>query len=202
MSLFEYFSVEPIVHRAALQLQVACHPVLLIHKQNLFFFFPCNIRQYKCTKATDQKIRGGRIQISGYQWGVWGSAPRLPTGNSFIKHPPLSNPGYTPGLNVHSLPYIDQCSSTMNPVYCGVCCPSINGCCATTSDPVSTDEVCCAMEANNAARDCGSTRCPDRLPSGLVYDSAVTPAELRNQCCVYFRDGCCSESENSSLDLL
>ena len=35
MSLFEYFSVEPIVHRAALQLQVACHPVLLIHKQNL-----------------------------------------------------------------------------------------------------------------------------------------------------------------------
>ena len=107
-----------------------------------------------------------------------------------------------PCLNVRSLPYIDQCSSTINPVYCGVCCPSINGCCATTSNPLSMDEVCCAMEANNAARDCGSTRCPDRLPSDLVYDSAVTPAELRNQCCVYFRDGCCSESENSFLDLL
>ncbi len=25
----------------------------------------------------------------------WGSAP-TPTGNSFIKHPPLSNPGYAP----------------------------------------------------------------------------------------------------------
>ncbi len=28
------FQLSP-VHRAALQLQVACHPVLLIHKQNL-----------------------------------------------------------------------------------------------------------------------------------------------------------------------
>lgn len=41
--------------------------------------------------------------------------------------------------------------------------------------------------------------CPDSLPAGEVYDGNN---ELRNQCCVYFRSGCCSAGENATLDLL
>ena len=97
----------------------------------------------------------------------------------------------------------DQCGVD---VYCGaVCCSEANvqqGCCVTTSIPMSVDNVCCAREALNEARECGSTTCPTDLPEELVYDSAVTPAELRNQCCLYFREGCCSQSENNFLDLL
>ncbi len=93
--------------------------------------------------------------------------------------------------------------------YCGVCCPIIGpdlnfnrGCCATTNDPTNTNAVCCAAEANNQINTCGNTRCPNDVPPDLVYDTAVQPAELRNQCCLYFRDGCCSQSENNFLDLL
>ena len=64
--------------------------------------------------------------------------------------------------------------------------------------------MCCSPADNNVVGSCngGTITCPNSVAAGDVYDISVNPAQLRNQCCVYFRDGCCSASENTFLDLL
>ena len=66
------------------------------------------------------------------------------------------------------------------------------------------NDVCCSEDDSNTVGSCngGTITCPDSVPADQVYDTSVSPAQLRNKCCVYFRSGCCSASENEFLDLL
>jgi hypothetical protein len=64
--------------------------------------------------------------------------------------------------------------------------------------------MCCGNDTMVAERVfCGAgddlRACPNRLPEDEVYDGTD---QLRDQCCVYFRSGCCSANENRTLDLL
>ncbi|XP_064403555.1 uncharacterized protein LOC135349033 [Halichondria panicea] len=97
----------------------------------------------------------------------------------------------------------DQCSLQ---TYCGeTCClPVIEQCCALSSNLTSRLSTCCTTVSV-----CGSLQCPSSLLSEDIYDTTVKTtgstgetAQLRNQCCVYFRKGCCSQRENNFLDLL
>lgn len=82
---------------------------------------------------------------------------------------------------------------------CGLfCCPE------TREDRNSEKTACCDAKQgcctqNFTAPQCGVQRCPTSLNPDEWYDSDNL---LRNQCCIYFRDGCCSENENQTLDLL
>lgn len=85
--------------------------------------------------------------------------------------------------------------------YCGpFCCPNAKADLTHTECCVDTTECCAPDGVNNATRPvCGTTRCPDELPPEEVYESG---GNLRNQCCSRFREGCCSQDENNTLNLL
>ena len=86
-------------------------------------------------------------------------------------------------------------------MYCGqVCCvPLSQRCCATSTNPMDSADVCCSPDDSNRVASCngGTITCPNSVAAEDVYDISVTPAQLRNQCCVNFQVGCCSASENS-----
>lgn len=78
--------------------------------------------------------------------------------------------------------------------YCGeFCCPD-GDCCLE-------ERACCGNDTMVGRAFCGSDprTCPTSLPPDEVYDSTD---QLRNECCLYFRSGCCSANENRTLDLL
>ncbi len=95
----------------------------------------------------------------------------------------------------------DECPAS---TYCGpFCCPDTTileetWCCE------NSDDFCCVPPSNRTNQsqptvECGTMTCPTRLPASEVYDENNN---LRNQCCIYFRGGCCSRDENDTLDLL
>ena len=86
----------------------------------------------------------------------------------------------------------DQC---IGMTYCGeFCCLEGERCCPN-------ERMCCGNETELVNDFCGGDMraCPTSLPPNEVYDGND---QLRGHCCVYFRSGCCSESENRTLDLL
>ena len=68
-----------------------------------------------------------------------------------------------------------------------MCCEDSTMCCSSPDNSTDFDVVCDGVV------------CPRSLPASEVYDGED---QLRNECCMYFRGGCCSSSENSTLDLL
>ena len=94
----------------------------------------------------------------------------------------------------------DQCPLL---TYCGdFCCPGQKGagprCCLNELSCCGENDTFAAPAQPNF---CGSSlvSCPNSLSTTEVYDDNN---ELRIECCKYFRTGCCSNSENNTLDLL
>ena len=86
----------------------------------------------------------------------------------------------------------DQC---IGETYCGqFCCPVDSTCCPE-------ERMCCGNDTMVERNFCGSDprACPTSLPPDEVDDGTD---QLRNQCCLYFRSGCCSANENQTLDWL
>ena len=94
----------------------------------------------------------------------------------------------------------DQCTGQ---TYCGeFCCQSNDVNENRGRDSCCADErMCCYANETMAPSRCGSDliSCPNSLPPNEVYDGSN---QLRRECCVYFRSGCCSANENRTLDLL
>lgn len=92
----------------------------------------------------------------------------------------------------------DECQAL---TYCGTfCCPnSADG--DNNHECCRDSKSCCKIGAANATSNviCGNRQCPKGLPTAEVYD---TDFQIRDQCCQYFRSGCCSQKENQVLDLL